>query len=175
MIVGIVGLVFVLFLGVMRLMAFVYLLLLYVFGPLVIPLWLHPGSANYFDFWWRSLIRVLAWSVVWAVEFKLFRAVLAMAATTNVAAAAVAPLAALALLFVMYKTPKAIPGPTPMQGWEMVSRHVTGPVIHRATNHVMNAGKTVVSGGASAAASGVARVGTAVTGAISSRTARRNP
>ncbi len=174
-IVGIVGIVFVLFLAVLRIMALTYILLLYVFGPLVIPLWLHPGSANYFDFWWRSLIRVLAWSIVWAVEFRLFGAVLALTSSGNVASAALAPLVSLALLFVMYKTPKAIPGPTPMQGWDMVSRHVTGPVIHRATTHVVNAGKTVVSGGASAAASGAVRVGTAVTGAVSSRTVRRNP
>ncbi|MDP9382272.1 MAG: hypothetical protein M3Q29_19455 [Chloroflexota bacterium] len=178
-IVGIVGLVFVLFLGVMRLMALTYILLLYVFGPLVIPLWLHPGTATYFDFWWRSLLRVLAWSVVWAVEFKLFGAVLALASSGNVANAAIAPLVGLALLLVMYKTPKAIPGPTPMQGWEMVSRHVTGPVIHRATTRVVNASRTVVSGSASAAASGAARVGTAVTGAVSARSGaqagRRNP
>ncbi len=176
-VIGIVGLVFVLFLGVMRLMAFAYLLLLYVFGPLVIPLWLHPGSANYFDFWWKSVLRVLAWSVVWAVEFKLFGAVVALASTGNVPAKALAPLVALALLFVMFKTPKAIPGPTPMHGWEMMSRQVNATVIQSVRTKAVQAGSVVVSGGTSAVAGAAGRVGSAVSTAVSARSTanRRTP
>ncbi len=172
---GIVGLVFVLFLGVMHLMAFAYLLLLYVFGPLVIPLWLHPGSASYFEFWWKSALRVLAWSVVWAVEFKLFGAVVALASTGNIPAAALAPLVGLALLFVMFKTPKAIPGPTPMHGWEMVSRQVNAAVIQSVRNKAVQAGSVVVSGGTSAVAGAAGRVGSAVSASARSTANRRTP
>ncbi len=174
---GIVGLVFVLFLGVMRLMAFAYLLLLYVFGPLVIPLWLHPGSASYFDFWWKSVLRVLAWSVVWAVEFKLFGAVLALASTGNIPAGALAPLVGLALLFVMFKTPKAIPGPTPMHGWEMASRQVNAAVIQTVRTKAVQVGSAAVSGGTSAVAGAAGRMGRAVGTAASTRSAtnRRTP
>ncbi|MDP9380082.1 MAG: hypothetical protein M3Q29_08015 [Chloroflexota bacterium] len=178
-IVSLIALVFVLMLGFLRVMGLVYILVLYVMGPLVIPLMMDKSTQSYFDYWWRSLLRVLAWSIVWAVELKLFDAVTAMGVTGGVTAAFFAPIAAMALLFVMFKTPQLLPGPTPMQGMQMVSRQISGSVsrqLSRSDSVLRRVGSAAATGGAGAVAYGAATVGRVVVGGASRATGiRRNP
>ncbi len=173
-IVGLAAFVFVLLLAFVRIMGLVYILVLYALGPLVIPLMMDKSTASYFDFWWRSLVRVLAWSIVWAVEFKLFDAVTAMGVTGGVAETFLAPVVALVLVYVMFKTPSMLPGPTPSQGMQMVSRHISGAAVARIGGKVQQIGTVVVTGGSGAVASGAAKAGTVVAG-VASRATRRTP
>ncbi len=160
--VSLVALVFVLLLGFTRIIGIVLILVLYAVGPLVIPLMMDKSTQSYFDFWWRSLIRVLAWSIVWAVEFKLFGALVSMGTTNDVAPTLFAPLAAMALIFVMFKTPSMLPGPTPGDGLQMLSRQITGAASRQVGTRVRQVGSVVATGGPGAVAAGVATIGRGV-------------
>ncbi len=161
-IVGLVALVFVLLLGIVRIMGIVYILVLYALGPLIIPLMVDRSTQSYFDFWWKSVVRVLAWSIVWAVEFKIFDAVVSMGTTSGVAPTLFAPLAAMALIFVMFKTPSMLPGPTPGDGLQMLSRQITGAASRQVGTRVRQVGSVVATGGPAAVAAGVATIGRGV-------------
>ncbi len=175
-IVSLIALVFVLMLGFVRVMGFVYILVLYALGPLVIPLMMDKSTQGYFDFWWRSLVRVLAWSIVWAVEMKLFDAIVAMGIAGGVAETFFSPIAAMALLFVMFKTLQLLPGPTPSQGLQMVSRQLSGAAVSQVTSRVRQVGAAVATGGPGAVAAGAATLGRAVTGGVSrAASGRRTP
>ncbi len=166
-IVSLIALVFVLMLGFVRVMGLVYILVLYVMGPLVIPLMMDKSTQGYFDFWWKSLIRVLTWSVVWAVELKLFDALVAMGTTGGVAETFFTPIAAMALIFVMFKTPQLLPGPTPLQGLQMVSRQISGAAMGQVTARVRQVGAVVATAGPGAVAAGVASIGRGVATGVS--------
>jgi hypothetical protein len=175
---GLLALVFVLMLGFLRVLGILYILVLYALGPLMIPMILDESTASYFAFWWRSLIRVLAWSVVWAVEMRLFDAVLVMGSTGGVAETFLAPFAAMGTLFVMFKTPKLLPGPTPTDGLQMVSRQVSGMAVGKVAGRgaavAKKAGAVVMTGGTGAVAQGGATLGRVATAGITRLSAGRN-
>ncbi|MDP9350845.1 MAG: hypothetical protein M3P51_04805 [Chloroflexota bacterium] len=166
-IVALVALVFVLMLGFLRVVGLLYILVLYVLGPLAIPMMMDKSTHGYFEFWWKSLVRALAVSVAWAVELRLFDAVSAMAVTGGVAEAFFAPIAAMGVLVVMFKTPKLLPGPTPSMGLQMITRQVTTHHINKAlqSEGFKRAGATV-GAAAMAAPTAVAHGATRAAGAV---------
>lgn len=103
---GVIALVFLLVIGVVRLLGFAFLLVLYVAGPLVLPLGLVPETAGYCDLWAKHGAKLLVWPVVWAIEFRLFDALReGLYLPGSVEQAILAPFAALGMLLVMVKTP----------------------------------------------------------------------
>jgi len=103
---GVIALAFLVVIGVVRMLGFAFLLVLYVAGPLVLPLGLVPETAGYCAMWAKHGAKLLFWPVVWAIEFRLFDALReGLYLPDSVGHAILAPFAALGMLLVMVKTP----------------------------------------------------------------------
>lgn len=104
---GVVALAFLFVLGVVRILGFAFLLVAYVAGPVMLPLALIPETAGYTALWAKHGTKLLFWSVLWALEFRLFDALKEglYLPDRSVGQALLAPFAALAMLVVMFRTP----------------------------------------------------------------------
>jgi hypothetical protein len=103
---GVIALAFLVVIGVVRMLGFAFLLVLYVAGPLVLPLGLVPETAGYCALWAKHGAKLLFWPVVWAIEFRLFDALReGLYLPDSVGHAVLAPFAALGMLLVMVRTP----------------------------------------------------------------------
>jgi hypothetical protein len=104
---GVIALAFLVLLGVVRMLGFAFLLVLYVAGPLILPLGLVPETAGYCALWAKHGAKLLFWPVVWAIEFRLFDALKEglYLRPDSVGQTILAPFAALGMLLVMVKTP----------------------------------------------------------------------
>ncbi|MCA1666713.1 MAG: hypothetical protein LC793_04795, partial [Thermomicrobia bacterium] len=101
---GVIALAFLMVIGVVRMLGFAFLLVLYVAGPLVLPLGLVPETAGYCSMWAKHGTKLLFWPVVWAIEFRLFDALReGLYLPDSVGHAILAPFAALGMLLVMVK------------------------------------------------------------------------
>ena len=111
---ALVGLVFLMALLVVKIAGFAILLILYVVGPLVLPLALHPRGAAWVGMWLEHLVKALLWPALWALELRLFGALangLSLVDPTGHVAlqalegSALGALTALAMLGLMVVTP----------------------------------------------------------------------
>jgi len=158
---GVIALAFLMVIGVVRMLGFAFLLVLYVAGPLVLPLGLVPETAGYCALWAKHGAKLLFWPVIWAIEFRLFDALKEGLYLPPDSAGhfILAPFAALGMLLVMVKTPILLHSGTFEQHARTGGRAVKTAVV------------TVFTGGAGGAAS-AARTGAATgaqsTGAASS-------
>lgn len=123
---GVIALVFLFVLGVVRVLGYAFLLVAYVIGPILLPLGIMPEMAGYTSLWAKHSLKLLFWSVLWAVEFRLFDALKEglYLADTSVGHALLAPFAALAMLVVMFKTPLMLHSGSFEQGAQTVVRVV---------------------------------------------------
>ncbi len=151
---GVIALAFLMVIGVVRMLGFAFLLVLYVAGPLVLPLGLVPETAGYCALWAKHGAKLLFWPVVWAIEFRLFDALKEGLYLPPDSAGhfILAPFAALGMLLVMFKTPILLHSGSFEQHARTGGRAVKTAVV------------TIVTGGAGGAAS-AAKTGTATTGA----------
>ncbi|MHB8646189.1 MAG: conjugal transfer protein TrbL family protein [Thermomicrobiales bacterium] len=157
---GIVALAFLFVIGVVRMLGFAFLLVLYVAGPLVLPLGLVPETAGYCSLWGKHGVKLLFWPTIWAIEFRLFDALKEglYLSPDSVGHAILAPFAALGMLLVMFKTPIFLHSGTFEQHARTGGRAVKTAVV------------TIFTGGAGGAAT-AASTGTATTGAQTTGTA----
>lgn len=104
---GVIALAFLFVLGVVRILGFAFLLVAYVAGPVMLPLALVPETAGYTALWAKHGAKLLFWSVLWALEFRLFDALKEglYLPDRSIGHALLAPFAALAMLVVMFRTP----------------------------------------------------------------------
>jgi len=151
---GVIALAFLVVIGVVRMLGFAFLLVLYVAGPLVLPLGLVPETAGYCALWAKHGAKLLFWPVVWAIEFRLFDALKEGLYLPPDSAGhfILAPFAALGMLLVMFKTPILLHSGSFEQHARTGGRAVKTAVV------------TIVTGGAGGVAS-AAKTGTATTGA----------
>lgn len=151
---GVIALVFLFVLGVVRVLGYASLLVAYVMGPILVPLGLLPETAGYTALWAKHGLKLLFWSVLWAVEFRLFDALKEglYLADSSVGHALLAPFAALAMLVVMFKTPMMLHSGSFEQQAQTVVRVV------RMASATMG---TAFTGGAAAGAGGVASIASA--------------
>ncbi len=150
---GVISLGFLFVLGVVRMLGFAFLLVAYVLGPLVLPLGLVPETSGYCAAWAKHTAKLLFWSTLWAVEFRLFDALKeGLYLPGSVGHTVLAPFAALGMLLVMVKTPMHLHSGAFEEHARTGGRAVKTAVV------------TIVTGGAGGAAT-AARTGTATTGA----------
>ncbi|HEU5424307.1 MAG TPA: hypothetical protein VFU72_12250 [Nitrolancea sp.] len=112
--VALVGLVFLMALLMVKIAGFATLLILYVAGPLLLPLALHHRTAPWVGLWLEHLVKALLWPALWALELRLFGALangLSLVDPTGHVAlqalegSALGALTALAMLGLMVVTP----------------------------------------------------------------------
>lgn len=144
---GVVALAFLFVIGVVRMLGFAFLLVLYVAGPLVLPLGLVPETAGYCALWGKHGVKLLFWPTIWAIEFRLFDALREglYLPPDSVGHAILAPFAALGMLLVMFKTPILLHSGT----FEQHAR-TGGRAVKTAVVTIFTGG----AGGAATAASG---------------------
>lgn len=138
--------------GFVRVLSLVLLLVVYVVGPLIVPLRMIP-EWDFFSQWWQTGLRALVWPILWAVEAKLILVVTATAWAGGIAGVLFAPLAQIALLYAMYKTPS----------WVSVAGHAGAPKILRTITNVQTAGRIAYY---TATAAGTGGVGAALQAAL---------
>ncbi len=158
---GVIALAFLMVIGVVRMLGFAFLLVLYVAGPLVLPLGLVPETAGYCALWAKHGAKLLFWPVVWAIEFRLFDALReGLYLPDSGGHAILAPFAALGMLLVMVKTPVLLHSGSFEQHARTAGRVARTVVVTMATGG---------AGGASGAGSGAAATGAQATAATASR------
>ncbi len=123
--------------GFVRVLSLVLFLVVYVIGPIVVPLRMVP-EWDFFSQWYQTGLRALVWPVLWAVEAKLILVLTSNAWAGGIAGVLFAPLAQIALLYAMYKTPS----------WVSVAGTAASPKILRTVTNVQHIGKTVAYAGA---------------------------
>lgn len=138
--------------GFVRVLSLALLLVVYALGPLVVPLRLVP-EWDFFSQWWQTGMRALVWPIAWAVEAKLILELTKGMTGFGLAGVVFAPLAQLALLYAMVKTPS----------WIAVAGSHANPKVLRTMQQVQYVGRTTRyaaaaygTGGLSAAASAIA-------------------
>lgn len=155
---GVIALVFLFVLGVVRILGYAFLLVAYVAGPVVLPLALVPETAGYTALWAKHATKLLFWSVLWALEFRLFDALKEglFLPDPSVGHALLAPFSALAMLVVMFRTPLMLHSGS----FEQTARSAV-----RVVRVAAAAATTAFSGGATAAAGlgGAARMSRSAT------------
>ncbi len=158
---GVIALAFLMVIGVVRMLGFAFLLVLYVAGPLVLPLGLVPETAGYCSLWAKHGAKLLFWPVVWAIEFRLFDALReGLYLPDSVGHTILAPFAALGMLLVMVKTPILLHSGS----FEQHAR-TGGRAMKTAVVTVFTGG---VGGAASAAKTGTATSSAQTTGSVAS-------
>jgi len=159
---GVIALAFLVVIGIVRMLGFAFLLVLYVVGPLVLPLGLVPETAGYCALWAKHGAKLLFWPVVWAIEFRLFDALKEGLYLPPDSAGhfILAPFAALGMLLVMFKTPILLHSGS----FEQHAR-TGGRAMKTAVVTVFTGG---VGGAASAAKTGTATTGAQTTGSVAS-------
>jgi len=68
------GLVFIVAIGVVKVIGLVLLLLLYAAGPVLLPLAIHPKGAAWVGTWAEHFVKILVWPALFAFEFRVFGA-----------------------------------------------------------------------------------------------------
>ncbi len=133
--------------GFVRVLSLVLFLVVYVVGPIVVPLRMVP-EWDFFSQWYQTGLRALVWPVLWAVEAKLILVLTSNAWAGGIAGVLFAPLAQIALLYAMYKTPS----------WVSVAGNAANPRIIKSVQQVQYVSRSISyaaaaagSGGASAA------------------------
>lgn len=159
---GVIALAFLVVLGVVRMLGFASLLVLYVAGPLVLPLGLVPETAGYCALWAKHGAKLLFWPVVWAIEFRLFDALKEglYLRPDSVGTAILAPFAALGMLLVMVKTPILLHSGAFEQHARTAGRVARTVVVTMATGgagSAAGAGSGVASAGTQAGVAGASR------------------
>ncbi len=140
--------------GFVRVLSLVLLLVVYVVGPLVVPLRMVP-EWDFFSQWWQTGLRALVWPVLWAVEAKLILVLTTVGWAGGIAGLVFAPLAQIALLYAMYKTPS----------WVSVAGNVANPKVLRTVHNAQYIGRTVAYAGAAYSTGGwSAALGSLTTG-----------
>jgi len=159
---GVVALAFLMVIGVVRMLGFAFLLVLYVAGPLVLPLGLVPETAGYCALWAKHGAKLLFWPVVWAIEFRLFDALKEGLYLPPDSAGhfILAPFAALGMLLVMVKTPILLHSGSFEQHARTAGRMARTVVVTMATGG---------AGGAAAGAGSGTAAGAQATAATASR------
>jgi len=159
---GVIALAFLMVIGVVRMLGFAFLLVLYVAGPLVLPLGLVPETAGYCALWAKHGAKLLFWPVVWAIEFRLFDALReGLYLPDSVGHTILAPFAALGMLLVMVKTPILLHSGSFEQHARTAGRAARTVVVTMATGGA--------GGAAASAGSGTATAGTQATAASAAR------
>ncbi len=123
--------------GFVRVLSLVLFLVVYVIGPIVVPLRMIP-EWDFFSQWYQTGLRALVWPVLWAVEAKLILVLTTNAWAGGIAGVLFAPLAQIALLYAMYKTPS----------WVSVAGNAASPKVLRTVTNIQHIGKTVSYAGA---------------------------
>ncbi|HET8629478.1 MAG TPA: hypothetical protein VFL91_18840, partial [Thermomicrobiales bacterium] len=115
MLLGLVGAVLVIVLGVVKILGLGFLLLTYVVGPVLLPLALHPRAAGFVEVWAEHFVKALLWPALWAIELRLFGALIGglglvsgASATATLRGNVVAGLATLATVWLLLVTPWGI-------------------------------------------------------------------
>ncbi len=116
--------------GFVRVLSLVLFLVVYVVGPLVVPLRMVP-EWDFFSQWWQTGLRALVWPVLWAVEAKLILVLTTVGWAGGIAGLVFVPLAQIALLYAMYKTPS----------WVNVGAAVATPKVLRTAQNVQYIGR----------------------------------
>jgi hypothetical protein len=159
---GVIALAFLMVIGVVRMLGFAFLLVLYVAGPLVLPLGLVPETAGYCALWAKHGAKLLFWPVIWAIEFRLFDALReGLYLPDSVGHTILAPFAALGMLLVMVKTPVFLHSGSFEQHARTAGRMARTVVVTMATGGA--------GGAAASAGSGAATTGVQATAAAASR------
>jgi len=130
--------------GFVRVLSLVLFLVVYVIGPIVVPLRMIP-EWDFFSQWWQTGLRALVWPVLWAVEAKLILVLTTNAWAGGIAGVLFAPLAQIALLYAMYKTPS----------WVSVAGNAASPRVVRSAQQIQYVGKTVALAGAAYSTGGM--------------------
>lgn len=138
--------------GFVRVLSLVLLLVVYVVGPIVVPLRMIP-EWDFFSQWWQTGLRALVWPVLWAVEAKLVLVLTDNAWAGGVAGLLFAPLAQIALLYAMYKTPS----------WISVAGNAASPRVLKSVHNIQYIGRTIYT---TAAAAGTGGTGAALRAAL---------
>ncbi len=73
-VVALAGLVFIVAIGVVKVIGLVLLLLLYAAGPVLLPLAIHPRGAGWVGTWAEHFVKILIWPALFAFEFRVFGA-----------------------------------------------------------------------------------------------------
>jgi len=73
-VVALAGLVFIVAIGVVKVIGLVLLLLLYAAGPVLLPLAIHPRGAAWVGTWAEHFVKILIWPALFAFEFRVFGA-----------------------------------------------------------------------------------------------------
>ncbi len=158
---GVIALAFLMVIGVVRMLGFAFLLVLYVAGPLVLPLGLVPETAGYCALWAKHGAKLLFWPVVWAIEFRLFDALReGLYLPDSGGHTILAPFAALGMLLVMVKTPILLHSGSFEQHARTAGRVARTVVVTMATGG---------AGGAAAGAGSGTAAGAQATAASASR------
>ncbi len=146
--------------GFVRVLSLVLFLVVYVVGPIVVPLRMVP-EWDFFSQWYQTGLRALVWPVLWAVEAKLILVLTDNAWAGGIAGLLFAPLAQIALLYAMYKTPS----------WVSVAGNAANPKVLRTVQNVQYIGRTARTTVTAAATGGWSAAFTAL--ATGARPARR--
>jgi len=131
--------------GFVRVLSLVLFLVVYVIGPIVVPLRMIP-EWDFFSQWWQTGLRALVWPVLWAVEAKLILVLTDNAWAGGIAGVLFAPLAQIALLYAMYKTPS----------WVSVAGNAASPKIIRSVHNVQSVSRLMYYTAAAAGTGGTA-------------------
>lgn len=131
--------------GFVRVLSLVLFLVVYALGPIVVPMRMLP-EWDFFGRWWQTGIRALVWPVLWAVEAKLILLLTTTAWAGGIAGVLFAPLAQLALLYAMYKTPS----------WVAVAGNAASPKIVRTITNLQTVGRITYTTAAAASSGGLA-------------------
>jgi len=73
-VIALTGLVFIVAIGVVKVIGLVLLLLLYAAGPVLLPLAIHPKGAGWVGTWAEHFVKILIWPALFAFEFRVFGA-----------------------------------------------------------------------------------------------------
>ncbi|MDP9378998.1 MAG: hypothetical protein M3Q29_02405 [Chloroflexota bacterium] len=130
--------------GFVRVLSLVLFLVVYIIGPIVVPLRMIP-EWDFFSQWYQTGLRALVWPVLWAVEAKLILVLTDNAWAGGIAGLLFAPLAQIALLYAMYKTPS----------WVSVAGSAANPRIVRSVQQIQYVGKVVHTTAAAYSTGGV--------------------
>ncbi|HET8631618.1 MAG TPA: hypothetical protein VFL91_29705 [Thermomicrobiales bacterium] len=71
---AIAGTILVVVLVCLKYVGFLFLLVTYIAGPLLLPLAIYPPTAGFVAKWGEHLAKAMIWPVVWAIELRLFGA-----------------------------------------------------------------------------------------------------
>ncbi|MDP9350979.1 MAG: hypothetical protein M3P51_05505 [Chloroflexota bacterium] len=133
--------------GFVRVLSLVLFLVVYVIGPIVVPLRMVP-EWDFFSQWYQTGLRALVWPVLWAVEAKLILVLTDNAWAGGIAGLLFAPLAQIALLYAMYKTPS----------WVSVAGAVSSPRMARSVTNFQTISRAAYYTAAAAGTGGAAAV-----------------